>query len=191
MCREAERKIVAVNNHTDAAFLPVSNGPFALGHGVITRSNMSAVAQTVPLHLRNMAETKVVLVADDSDNDFLLLKGAFLRAGLKHQLVHVQDGRQAVSYLKGEVPFDERGLWPFPDLLILDAIMPEVRGAEVVKFLRQEREIRVPAVLLSGSIAPWDANQALELGAAEYIVKSGGFDELVTMAQTIHFRWLS
>jgi CheY-like chemotaxis protein len=138
-----------------------------------------------------MPEAKVVLVADDSDNDFLLLKRAFSKAGLNHQLVHVQDGRQAVSYLKGEVPFEQRDLWPFPHLLILDAIMPGVRGAEVLQFLRNATEIRVPAVLLSGSIAPNDANEALELGAAEYIIKPGGFSELVTMAQTIHFRWLS
>ena len=134
---------------------------------------------------------KNVLVADDSEPDFLFLERAFSMAGLNHKLFRVRDGRQAIMYLKGEKPFSDREQWPFPDLLLLDEKMPCVGGFEVLSFLREQKDIRVPTVLLSGSVAEVDAQEALDLGAAEYLSKPDNIRELVLLAQTIHYRWLS
>lgn len=137
---------------------------------------------------------RIVLVADDSDDDFLLLQKAFRLAGLKHELVRVRNGDAAITYLRGDSPFEDRQRWPFPDLLLLDEKMPGGSGFDVLRFLAEhqvETQMRVPAVLLSGSAAPQDVYKALELGAAEYISKPSGMSELVVMVQTIHHRWLA
>jgi CheY-like chemotaxis protein len=138
-----------------------------------------------------MFVAKIVLVADDSDADFFILEKAFELAKLSHKLLRVRDGDQAIIYLKGEKPFGDRERWPFPDLLVLDEKMPSAGGFEVLQFLEGQTEIRVPAVLLSGSVAPQDVHKALELGAAEYIRKPEGLSELIVMVQTIHHRWLA
>jgi CheY-like chemotaxis protein len=134
---------------------------------------------------------KNVLVADDSEVDFLFLQRAFSMAGLSHVLLRVRDGKQALLYLRGEEPFEDRQRWPFPDLLVLDGKMPVTSGLEVLEHLRDSADVHVPAVVLSGSISPGDAQAALELGAAEYLSKPDSISELILLAQTIHYRWLS
>lgn len=121
----------------------------------------------------------------------MFLEKAFGLAGLNHKLFRVRDGREAIIYLKGEKPFSDREQWPFPNLLVLDEKMPGLDGFDVLRFLRGRTDIRVPAVLLSGSVEPRIADKALELGAAEYLWKRDSINELVVLAQTIHYRWLS
>jgi CheY-like chemotaxis protein len=135
--------------------------------------------------------TRNLLVADDSDADFLFLEKAFELAGLKHKLFRVREGRQAITYLKGEEPFNDRKRWPFPDLVVLDEKMVNGSGFDVLRFLRERKDIAVPAVLLSGSVSPSEIETVLELGAAEYISKPEGVNDLIVMAQMIHHRWLA
>lgn len=149
----------------------------------------------LPLDLDSIPGGRVVLIAEDSDNDFLLLRKAFQVARLgQHQLIHVCSGDAAITYLKGVSPFDDRQRWPFPDLLLLDGKMPGASGFDVLRFLAEhqlETQSQLPAVVLSGSQAPGDLYKALELGAAEFILKPCGMNELLLMVQTIHYRWLA
>src|SRR5438445_11138652 len=101
-----------------------------------------------------MSAAKNVLVAEDSRHDFALLEAAFGAAGLPHRLFNVRDGAQALAYLRGEPPFWQRELCPFPYLLILDAKMPRGTGLEVLAYLRGRPELQVPVVMLTGSILP-------------------------------------
>ena len=60
----------------------------------------------------------LAVLADDSENDALLLELAFQR--LEHfRLVRgAMDGRQAIAYLRGEGEFSDRSKHPFPQLLL-------------------------------------------------------------------------
>jgi hypothetical protein len=44
---------------------------------------------------------RTIVMADDSDDDFILLHAAFRKAGLAHKLIHVLDGEDAIKYLQG------------------------------------------------------------------------------------------
>src|SRR6267154_114381 len=117
----------------------------------------------------SMSASKIVLVADDSENDFFLLQTAFKFAGLPHLLIPVSNGQMVVAYLQGEKPFSDRTIWPLPDILILDVKMPILGGFDVLRFLRQHPDLKAPAaVMLSGSILKDDQRQAASLGAAAY-----------------------
>src|ERR1700716_3649290 len=119
-----------------------------------------------------MPIARTILVADDCPDDFMLLQHAFRRAGFLHALYHLHDGAQVLAHLKGESPFSNRELWPFPDLLILDSRMHAPDGFEVLSFLQAHSPLKTPLVLMmSGSDSPQDAARALELGAASYYVK--------------------
>jgi CheY-like chemotaxis protein len=133
---------------------------------------------------------KHILVAEDSPNDFMLLQVAFEAAKLPHSLHHVTDGLEVVSYLKSESPFANRQLWPFPDLLILDIHMPKVDAFDILSFLGNQSGVKLPVILLSGSMPPIDIQKAMRMGAAECFNKPEELVDLITLVQTIHHRWL-
>ena len=137
-----------------------------------------------------MSEAKNILVAEDARQDFILLQAALEEAGLPHHLQNVRDGLEVVAYLKGEAPFSDRRRFPFPDLLLMDVHMPKAGGFEVLNFLRERPEFKVPAVIFSGSMLASDRLKAMNLGAAECFKKPDDLDELITLVQTIHHRWL-
>jgi CheY-like chemotaxis protein len=131
--------------------------------------------------------TKHILVAEDSQDDFFLLRIAFEKAALPSALHHVENGEQAIQYLTGQAPFSDRTAHPFPQLLILDLKMPLTNGFEVLKFLSAHPDIKIPVVLvLSGSAIPEHKNKAIELGAAAYFPKPLELGDYKELAKTIH-----
>ena len=137
-----------------------------------------------------MSEPKNILVADDSENDFFLIKGGFRKAGLHHKFFHVADGKKAFAYLNGEDGYSDRATWPFPHLLLLDIKMPGVDGFDLLRLLCERPDIKVPFIaMLSGSIVPEDARTATDLGAAAYYVKPHDTAELETLARAINERF--
>jgi len=138
-----------------------------------------------------MAKEKQVLVAEDSEDDFTLLRIAFQKAGLAHHLSHVRNGEEAIRYITGESPFSDRAAYPFPELLLLDIMMPGTNGFDVLTFLRGHDAFKVPVILmLSGSVVPEDAKKAIDLGATAYFSKPTEFTELIGLVKTIDHHWL-
>ena len=80
----------------------------------------------------------VILLAEDEENDVLLVQRAFARGGLANPLFVVRDGDEAISYLSGIGKYADREEFPFPDLLLLDLKMPGVDGLGVLRWVRQQ-----------------------------------------------------
>ncbi len=79
----------------------------------------------------------------------------------------VTDGRSAiVSFLDAE-----------PDLVLLDLMLPEVSGLDVLRRIRQRSS--VPVIVVSAKSAEADVVSALELGADDYLTKPYSLRELV------------
>lgn len=76
-----------------------------------------------------------VLLVEDNVEDALLTKEALQDSKLKIDLHHVEDGRQALSYLAKEVP-DQEALTP--DLILLDLNMPRMDGREFLKRIKKD-----------------------------------------------------
>lgn len=66
-----------------------------------------------------------ILLVDDSENDTFLFRVASQKAGLRNPLQEVHDGEQAVAYLSGAPPFNDRAQYPLPILMLLDLKMPK------------------------------------------------------------------
>jgi len=66
-----------------------------------------------------------------------------------------------------------------PDLVILDVMMPDVSGLEVLKFMRREPNLAdIPVIVVSAKSMPGDIKTGLEAGASVYLTKPVGFLDL-------------
>src|SRR5207247_4698580 len=99
-----------------------------------------------------MPEQHLILVADDSEEDILVMRKAFEKGGGGNPVLAVKSGEEAISYLKGEGPYSNRKEYPLPELLLLDLKMPGRDGFEVLRWIRQRPGLRgMRVVVLTSS----------------------------------------
>jgi DNA-binding response OmpR family regulator len=66
-----------------------------------------------------------------------------------------------------------------PDVVILDVMMPDISGLEVLRYIRREPTLsRIPVVVVSAKSMPGDIKTGLEAGASMYLTKPVGFLDL-------------
>jgi DNA-binding response OmpR family regulator len=112
-----------------------------------------------------------ILVAEDDEADFQFLKIMF-RETTTALLFRVTDGEETIDYLKGAGPFCDRSVYPLPDILLLDLLLPKVSGHEVLEWLRGRAQLRALRVyVLAGSDRESDRHRAREAGADDYFIK--------------------
>lgn len=118
-----------------------------------------------------MDELPPILVAEDSDEDYHLLRQAFRAAAMENPLLRFRDGTELVRFLE-QLPQREGG-WPNePWLVLVDLTMPLMNGFSVLNWIAaRKRGPKLRSVILSGSQRPEDMERAAALGAAEYVVK--------------------
>ena len=73
-----------------------------------------------------------------------------------------------------------------PQLIILDIMMPEIDGVEVLKKLRAMPETqKIPVIMATAKGMEYDKIQSLDLGADDYLVKPFGVMELVSRVKAV------
>src|SRR5713101_4697438 len=73
-----------------------------------------------------MPDQAVILLAEDREDDILLIRKAFQKAFITNPLEVVRDGEEAIAYLSGEGKYSNRSEFPLPDLMLLDLKMPRM-----------------------------------------------------------------
>jgi CheY-like chemotaxis protein len=67
----------------------------------------------------------------------------------------------------------------FPDIVILDIMMPDISGLEVLRFIRREPRLKdTPVIVVSAKSMPADIKVGMEAGASLYLTKPVGYQEL-------------
>jgi CheY-like chemotaxis protein len=136
-------------------------------------------------------DTRVVLLAEDDDDDIFLIKLAFKEAQIPNRLQVVRDGEEAVAYLMGEGQYANRAQYPLPTLLLLDVKMPRRNGFEVLQWIRSEPTLRaLRVIVLTTSTEPARAREAYLLGANAFLVKPAEFRSLVNLFKALDSYWL-
>jgi DNA-binding response OmpR family regulator len=114
-----------------------------------------------------------ILIVDDSPDDLQLLD-EFLR-GQGYQTRLALSGRQALELARSSRP----------DLLLLDANMPNMTGYEVCEQLRADTALReVPILFLSAMVAVTDKVRAFRAGAVDYVTKPFELEEVAARVRT-------
>jgi CheY-like chemotaxis protein len=135
-------------------------------------------------------EKQAYLIAEDNENDALLMRQAFEKARIANPLFVVTRGEAVIAYLNGEAPYQDRATHPLPMALLLDLKMPGKDGFEVLAWVRQQPRLkRLIVIILTSSSRATDADRAFDLGANFYLIKPGQFKELVEMTKCLH-DWL-
>jgi CheY-like chemotaxis protein len=118
-----------------------------------------------------VSNSRVILVAEDSPSDTLLLKRAFFRANIRNQVIFLEDGQQMIDYFKRSRAGAMEG--SSPALVMVDLAMPKVGGLEVLSWVRQQPDLSaLPVVVFSGLNRPLDISRAYSLGADLFLIKT-------------------
>jgi two-component system, OmpR family, phosphate regulon response regulator PhoB len=113
-----------------------------------------------------------VLVVDDEKDLRSLLDYNLTQAGFA--VTTAQDAREALAKVKAAPP----------DLVILDLLLPDLPGTEVLKGIKRERP-DLPVLMLTAKGEEVDRLVGLELGADDYVVKPFSVRELVLRVKAI------
>jgi CheY-like chemotaxis protein len=130
-----------------------------------------------------------LLVEDDADQALLMVR-AFVRAKVRAPLAIMKTREEAVAYLSGGQPFQDRVLFPMPTLVLLDIRMPKMSGLEVLKWIREQPSLaRLHVLMLSSLTDPMLVSRAYSLGADGYFPKGPGFAALLDVVKWIEVYW--
>ncbi|EEF63203.1 response regulator [Pedosphaera parvula] len=130
-----------------------------------------------------------VLIADDLEIDRWLLKDAFHTTASGFQVVgEVADGEQVINYLAGRGEYSDRQRYPFPDVLLIDLMMPRKNGFEVLEWLQEQsfpklRVVPMAAHYEIASLSP--RHRALRLRVEHFYSKSVTYEERLWSVQAL------
>jgi serine/threonine protein kinase len=111
---------------------------------------------------------KTVLVVDDNEDNVELLARRLERKG--YAVLRAMGGQQALSILGSSAV----------DVVVLDVMMPEVTGLDVLRELRKTRSSAdLPVIMATAQTDSDDVVRALDLGANDHVAKPIDFDVLV------------
>lgn len=128
-----------------------------------------------------------MLLVEDNPGDVKLTTWGLRDARTSNEVHVVEDGEQALQYLRREGRFKNATR---PDIVFLDLNIPKIDGREVLKAMKHDNSLkRIPVVIVSGSDRLKDVNQAYDEQASAYIVKPVDPDEYFAAIRSIKELW--
>jgi DNA-binding response OmpR family regulator len=114
----------------------------------------------------NTPERTIIVVEDEQDAAEMFAE--MMRVS-GFRVLKASSSGPAMSLIANEVP----------DAVILDIMMPDISGMEVLRFMRREPKLsNIPVVVVSAKSMPADIRTGLEAGASVYLTKPVGFLDL-------------
>jgi two-component system response regulator len=136
-----------------------------------------------------ISEIRTILLVEDSLADAEMTMDALREARLANPIVHVEDGVEALDYLRRTGDFSDRDDGN-PVVVLLDIKMPRMDGIEVLREIRaSEQTRRIPVVILSSSREERDLAASWDLGVNAYVVKPVDADQYFEAVQTLGQFW--
>jgi CheY-like chemotaxis protein len=124
-----------------------------------------------------------VLLVEDDPGDVLMTQEAFEEHKVRNNLAVVNDGVEAVAYLRREGRYADA---PRPDLVLLDLNLPRRDGREVLAEIKNDPNLRqIPVVVLTTSQADEDIVRSYELHANAYVTKPVDFERFIEVVRQI------
>lgn len=111
---------------------------------------------------------KKILIVDDEPNIVMSLEYIFKKEN--YQVFIARDGAEAIEIVENDIP----------DIIILDIMMPNVDGFQVLKYLKSHEDLcEIKVIFLSAKNKTSDIELGLQLGADKYVSKPFSTKKLV------------
>jgi CheY-like chemotaxis protein len=128
---------------------------------------------------------RYVILADDDNDDIVLMEEAFNRKKLPEKLVSVKNGDELIKHLYA---INDKRRWP--RLILLDLNMPGKNGRETLVELKAHPYLKtIPVVIYSTTNDHKEIKECYELGANSYVVKPAAFEKLLRTVEIIQAYW--
>jgi CheY-like chemotaxis protein len=130
-----------------------------------------------------------ILFAENSPHDVEMTLAAFEEHHVTNEVVVVEDGAEALDYLRSQGRFAGRPPG-HPILVLLDLKMPKVDGLEVLRAIKEDVDLRmIPVVMLTSSREERDLVRSYQLGVNAFIVKPVGFPAFIDAVRQLGTFW--
>ncbi len=130
-----------------------------------------------------------ILLVEDDQGDVDLIKEALKEGKFHNSLDVVEDGEEAMAFLRREGRFADA---TEPDLILLDLNLPKKDGREVLAEIKEDPALRrIPVVVLTTSEAEKDIIKSYDLHANCYITKPVDLDQFIKIVRSVQEFWLS
>ena len=124
-----------------------------------------------------------ILLVEDDPGDVLMTREALQDSKLLHSLQVLDNGEEAVRYLRRESPYADVDR---PDLVILDLNLPRLDGRELLSIIKTDPELRrIPCVVLTTSDAEEDVLRSYDLHANAFVTKPVDFAAFAKVVRQI------
>jgi len=135
-------------------------------------------------------DAPIILVADDDEDDRMLVADAFREAGILNPLRFVRDGEELMSYLRRRAEPVSMPSGTRPGLLLLDLNMPRKDGREALREIKGDPRLSsIPVVVLTTSDTQEDVDLIYALGGNSFVSKPVTFDGLVKSLKILGHYW--
>lgn len=132
-----------------------------------------------------------ILLVEDNPNDAELTIRALNKHNLANNLVHLQDGAEALDFIFAKGSYKNNSLEKPPKLILLDIKMPKVDGLEVLKQLKaNEKTKSIPVVIMTSSKEEQDIITSYNYGVNSYVVKPVEFEGFAKAVAELGLYWL-
>lgn len=129
----------------------------------------------------------IFLVADDDEDDQMLIKEAIEEECQCYDLHMVEDGQALLDHLHHRGEYADA---PCPDLILLDLNMPRKGGLEALQEIKSDPDlVTIPIVIFTTSQEERDIARSYDTGANTFITKPVTFEGLVRVIKAISGYW--
>jgi two-component system response regulator len=135
-------------------------------------------------------EPIVLLVAEDDEDDFMLVREALEDGRLVNRTEWVKDGEELMDYLRRRGQYAEQRLAPRPGVILLDLNMPRKDGREALEEIKKDPSLRsIPVIVLTTSGTEEDVLRSYDLGVNSFIKKPVRFEDFYEAVRTLGMYW--
>ena len=129
----------------------------------------------------------LVFHVNDSTDDQVLFQAACRKGNVPFNWHVADSAEKGISYLRTLVEHARKMPVCWPDLILLDVVMPIRSGLEVLKFIRATPELKhLPVVIFTAALQPDCEKESLRLGANLFLVKPLDFTAVVELASDLY-----
>lgn len=140
--------------------------------------------------MTNSQSNTLVLIVEDSDEDYETITRAFKKSGMGNPVVRCGDGDEALDYLRRRGKFADGKAAPVPGMILLDLNLPGTDGYEVLEEIKRDQNMKmIPVIVLTSSSDQRDIERCYASGANSYMRKPVSFEGFVEAVQRLKEYW--